>query len=326
MKRSDSLLHRTLAANLLLVTATLFAASLAAGLDLTIQEQRRQFLILALAIVLTLLVNWIVLRRRFSPLERLIERVEALDPADPPSFELPGGDLALEEVERLAGSFRRLLERIESERNRAGRMVVRAQEEERKRVARDLHDEANQALAAITLRLEALRQDAPPALAADLAETKRLAGQAMEELLRLARQLRPAALDDHGLVPALDGQVRRFREQTGIQAQLSANGDLIALDDDRQLVVYRVAQEALNNVARHSRASAVAVSLQAANGAVRLEVADDGRGFAPRSEARGLGLDGMAERARLVGGDVDVLSAPGRGTRVSLSVPLRGAA
>lgn len=320
MKRRDTLLQRILAVNLLLFVAVLFAAVLIAGLDLNVEGERRQFLLLAMAMIVILLVNFSMLRRRFDPLERLIAEVEAIDPAHPAGLDSAG---APEEVERLAASFRRLIGRIEAERDRSGRLVLRAQEAERKRIARDLHDEANQALAAITIRLEALAQGAPPDLAAELSATKRLAGQAMQELLGLARQLRPAALDDHGLVPALGTQVRRFREGTGIEARLRAEGELHELGDDRQIAIYRVAQEALHNVARHSGADVVDVALTAHGDTVELSVADDGRGFA-RNGSHGLGLDGMAERARLVGGELEVASAPGEGTRVTLRVPGSG--
>jgi two-component system, NarL family, sensor histidine kinase UhpB len=322
-RSSDSLVQRTVAANVLLVTATLFAASVAGSLDV-IDAQGRQFLVLALAVLVTLLVNILVLRRRFRPLERLIARVEAIDPADPSAFAAgaPGGEAA--EVDRLARSFRRLLDRIEAERNRAGRMVLAAQEEERRRLARDLHDEANQALAAVSLRLEALRHDTPPELAGKLAETKRLATQAMRELVGLARQLRPAALDDHGLAPALEAHVRRFGESTGIDATFAVEGDLDGLGSERELVVYRVAQEALTNAARHAAPASVAVALAALpDGGAELRVRDDGRGFdAPRPD--GLGLQGMSERARLVGGELELRSRPGGGTLVVLRVPREG--
>src|SRR4051794_12164822 len=162
-RESTSLIGQILAVNVLLVCATLFMASAAAGLDLTISGQRWQFLLLAMAIILVLLVNLLMLRRRFSPLEQLIETIEATDPAQPSAFEYPEEE-ASEEVDRLAASFRRLLHRIDAERRRSGRLVLRAQEEERRRLARDLHDEVNQALTAILLRLEALGQAAPPEL------------------------------------------------------------------------------------------------------------------------------------------------------------------
>jgi len=314
------------AVNLLLVTATLFAASLAAGLDLTIHDGRRQFLVLAWAAVLSLLVNMLMLRRRFKPLERLIAELEAIDPAHADGSTLADPS-SVEEIKRLSATFRRLLARIESERRRSGRLVLRAQEEERKRVARDLHDEVNQALTAVLLRLEAVSQSAPPEVERDVSEAKALAHRAMDELLGLARQLRPAALDDLGLAAALDSQVRRFSEQTGIRAELTTTGDPDEISKDAQLVVYRVAQEALSNAARHGEPKRVAVDLDALESGVELRVRDDGKGFNAAASLgsengdRGLGLDGMAERARLVGGDLMVRSADGGGTTVTLKVP-----
>jgi two-component system sensor histidine kinase UhpB len=321
MKKRESLSGQIVAANLLLVVAALFAASAASSLDLDLDDQRLEFALLAMTGILALLLNILMLQRRFSPLESLIREVEEVDPSDPASFEAPAEPV--EEVERLAHAFASLLERIEAERRRTGRLQLRAQEEERKRVARDLHDEVNQALTAILLRLEALTQIAPPRLKDELVETKGLANQAMGELLQLARQLRPTALDDHGFVPALEEQLRRFKAQYGIETSLSTQGELGDLSSDQQLVLYRVTQEALNNVARHAKASSVAVDIARIDGHVALEVADDGAGFVIENERDGLGLEGMAERARLVEGEFEIDSAPGRGTKLKLRVPTR---
>src|SRR5215212_9952277 len=223
MRRRESLIGQVVAVNVLLVVAVLFAASAAAGLNLGVTDERLRFGAIMVSALLLLVVNLIVLRRRFSPLETLIARLEEIDPAQPTTqFVVPRTNV--EEVERLAITFRRLLRRIEEERRRSGRLVLRAQEEERRRLARDLHDEVNQALTAILLRLQALRHSAPPELGDELSELKRLVNQAMNELLQLARQLRPTALDDHGLVPAMASQVRRFSAQTGIKADLNASG------------------------------------------------------------------------------------------------------
>ncbi len=323
MKRStNSLIGQVVAVNVLLVVATLFAASAAASLNLSTQDQRTQFALLALTIVLILLTNMLMIQRRFTPLERLIERVEAIDPQAPGEFAAPEVRAGSDEVDRLAASFRRLLGRIEAERRRSGRLALRAQEEERKRLARDLHDEVNQALTAILLRLQAVSQDASPEIAEELAEVRRLVNQAMDELLRLARQLRPTALDDHGLYSAIEGQVRRFSTQTGIAADLRTHGDPAELDPDREIAVFRIAQEALANVARHAGASSVEVDVQRlGTHGVALTVRDDGRGFFPEGASNGLGLNGMAERARLVGGELEIDSWPGEGTALSLKVP-----
>ncbi|MGH3102263.1 MAG: sensor histidine kinase, partial [Thermoleophilia bacterium] len=226
-------------------------------------------------------------------------------------------------------SFNLLLERIEDERRRSGTLAMRAQEEERRRLARDLHDEVNQALTAILLRLEALAQDSPDLNVDEVNELKRLVNQAMEELLNLARQLRPSALDDHGLMPAVETQLKRFSARTGVAVTLNADGDANSVPEDVQTAVYRILQEALLNVGRHAGATAVAVDIQTDDDRLELRVRDDGEGFDPHSLAHGsngdgpgagLGLSGMAERARLAGGELDLRSAPGGGTTVTLRI------
>src|SRR5687767_16006472 len=143
-RRDDSLIGQVVAANVVLVALTLFAASLAAGLDLSIADQRWSFLILALAIMLTLCVNLWMLQRRFAPLERLIKRIESIDPAEPASHQLPDQD-PVEEIDKLSRSFNVLLERIEEERRRSGTLAMRAQEEGRRRPGRDLLAEVTRA-------------------------------------------------------------------------------------------------------------------------------------------------------------------------------------
>jgi two-component system sensor histidine kinase UhpB len=281
-------------------------------------------LIVVLAIAVVALATGLLrLRRRYRPLEDLIEAMEKVDLGSPRPL-LPAsidGVGETEEVERIELAFLRMMRRLEAERRRARSAALRGQEEERARVARDLHDEVNQSLTGLLLRLEAVREEAPPQLEAKLAETKALANQAMRELLSLARQLRPTALDDLGLVAAIGGQVEQL-ERGEIEAELAVEGDFTDLGDDAQLVVYRVAQEALNNAARHSGAARVEVRLRRTDGGgVALEVADDGRGFAFDQSERGLGIAGMRERALLVGGELTIESRPGHGTSVQLSVP-----
>jgi two-component system sensor histidine kinase UhpB len=262
-------------------------------------------------------------RRRLRPLEDLVEAMEKVDLSSPRPL-LPAtidGVAETEEVERLEQAFLRMMRRLEAERRRAGSAALHAQEEERARVARDLHDEVNQSLTGLLLRLEAAREAAPPELEDELAETKALANQAMRELLSLARQLRPTALDDLGLAAAVGGQVEQL-SRGEIEARLNVEGDFSDLGDDAQLVVYRVAQEALSNAARHSGATQVEVRLRRLeSGGVVLEVTDDGRGFAFDESQRGLGIGGMRERALLVGGELTIESRPQYGTTVRLDVP-----
>lgn len=279
-------------------------------------------LLVLLAATLGLAASLIVERRRRAPLEKLIEEMEKVDlsrpgPVLPRSIDGIG---ETEEVERIELAFLRMMHRLEAERRRAGSAALQAQEEERARIARDLHDEVNQSLTGLLLRLEAVREAAPPELEGELAETKALANQAMTELLSLARQLRPTALDDLGLAAATAGQV----EQLGrgeIEARIATEGDFSDLDSDAQLVVYRVAQEALSNAARHSGAERVAVALRRrGDGGVELDVDDDGCGFAFDESEGGLGIAGMRERALLIGGELTIESRPGRGTSVHLRV------
>ncbi|HMJ72394.1 MAG TPA: sensor histidine kinase [Solirubrobacterales bacterium] len=274
------------------------------------------------AAIVALAAAWIRERRRFAPLENLIEEMEKVDLSRPGPL-LPDsidGIGETEEVERIELAFLRMIRRLEAERRRAGSAALRAQEEERARVARDLHDEVNQSLTGLLLRLEAVREAAPPELEPELAETRTLANQAMLELLSLARQLRPTALDDLGLAAAIAGQVEQL-ERSGVRTELATEGDFSDLDDDVQLVVYRVAQESLTNAARHSEAQRIAVTLRRSGDAVELEVADDGRGFAFEQSERGLGIGGMRERALLIGAELTIESRPGYGTTVRLSVP-----
>jgi len=316
MKRS-SLLAQVLGINVLLVTGSVLVTAVASGLDVTVEAQRRQFLVLALAIAGTLLVNAWLLRRRFLPLEQLIATMERVDVAASGLRAMPS-QVDSAEVERLRRAFNLMLDRLEEERRRAGLAVLRAQEEERQRIAQDLHDEVNQALTAVLLRLEATLHNAPPELRRELSETKKLANQAMDELLTLARTLRPTALDDHGLIPALHTQVRDFAERTGIEAGFHRRGAIQPLTGDQKLVIYRVAQESLSNVAQHSGADKVDVELSFV-GRTLLRVTDDGQGFKALRDG-GLGVSGMRERAQLVGGRLAVHSVEGRGTTVELTL------
>lgn len=280
-------------------------------------------LVIGLAlVVLALAVALVRERQRLRPLEDLIEAMEKVDLSSPRPL-LPAsidGVGETEEVARIELAFLRMMRRLEAERRRAGSAALHAQEEERARVARDLHDEVNQSLTGLLLRLEAAREAAPPELEGELAETKALANQAMGELLSLARQLRPTALDDLGLAAAIEGQVGRLGGE--IETSLEVDGDFSDLDGDAQLVVYRVAQEALSNAARHSGAGRVEVRLRRSEaGGVLLEVSDDGRGFAFDESERGLGIGGMRERALLIGAELTIESRPGRGTTVRLTVP-----
>jgi two-component system sensor histidine kinase UhpB len=315
--KSRSLLAQILSVNLLLVAGSMLVATIALDDRFGNAVRGREIVVLGLALIATLLGNWLLLRRRFTPLDELISSMEQVDLATPDKH-VVDARIDSAEARRLEAAINRMLVRLEGARRAAGRAAVEAQERERRRIAQDLHDEVNQALTAVSLRLQASIEHAPGELRRELTETKSLAGQAMEELLTLARQLRPAVLDDHGLLPALHSQVRLFSDQTGIQAGLDVRGEPTELTPEQQLVVYRVAQESLSNVVQHAQAGKVDVELSF-NGRTVLKVSDDGCGFVSPREG-GLGLSGMRERALLVGGHLSISSGEGQGTRVELTL------
>jgi two-component system sensor histidine kinase UhpB len=318
LRTRSALLTQVLAVNAVLIAATVLAATLVVHVDPDAVDDRRRLALLACALLATVLVNGLVLRRRFAPLEHLIAAMEAVDFAGRRAPEPPAAG-EVQEVARLRQAFDRMLERIDTERARTAGAVLQAQESERARVARDLHDEANQALTGVLLRLQATAERAPEDLRAELRETQGVATQAMEELLRLARELRPAALDDLGLAAALRTLVAEFGRRAGVKAEFTLEpGALDGLGDDAQIVVYRVVQEGLSNVAQHAAAQRVCVSAVREGGDAVVRIDDDGRGFHTGDPRAGLGLTGMRERAVLAGGRVAVRSVPGEGTLVEL--------
>src|SRR5688572_9780400 len=259
--RPRTLLTQVLAVNTALVGLTAFVSALVARDRFKDAASTEGLLLIALAVFGVILLNSILLRRRLEPMGRLVETMSSVDLATPGKrAEVPAG--AADELRRLSADFNRMLERLEHERRESGRAVLRAQEVERSRIAQDLHDEVNQALTAILLRLSATIQTAPPGLQEELRESQALVTQAMDELLHLARQLRPTALDDHGLVPALASQVADFGDRTGIRTRfLHPRSPIPLLSDEEQLVIYRVTQESLSNIAQHAGARKVDVEL-----------------------------------------------------------------
>jgi two-component system, NarL family, sensor histidine kinase UhpB len=319
--RSRTLLTQVLAVNTVLVAITALVAAIVTRDRLDASVSLEGLLLIALAVSGVVLLNSILLRRQLEPMEKLVDTMSSVDLVTPGRrADVTRG--AASEVQKLSSDFNRMLERLEEERRAAGRAVLRAQEQERSRIAQDLHDEVNQALTAILLRLQATVHDAPPGLQEELRETQSLVTQAMEELLQLARQLRPTALDDHGLVPALASQVADFGDRTGIRSSFRRHGSIPPLSDEEQLVIYRVTQESLSNIVQHAGARAVDVELSFVGRTV-LRVKDDGDGFRSLPSANGrsrLGLSGMRERALLIGGNLAIFSEPGDGTTIELTM------
>jgi two-component system sensor histidine kinase UhpB len=207
--------------------------------------------------------------------------------------------------------------------------VLTAHEAERKRIARELHDDTAQALTSILVRLRLLeRSSNDEDVLRNAEELRDLTSSALDSVRRMAMDLRPASLDDLGLVPALEAYVERYCDNWPVRASVSAAGIRRRLPRDAELVLYRVVQEALTNIAKHASAKTARVRLSRRRNQVTLVVEDDGKGFEPesvqRSPGSGLGLFGMRERLALVGGDVRIESERGRGTRITARLPLAG--
>lgn len=200
--------------------------------------------------------------------------------------------------------------------------LVRAQEEERRALSRELHDEAGQSFSAILLESENLLDMTNNAcLASRLTTIRDIAERGVSETRNMALLLRPSMLDDFGLVPALNWQARETAKRTGLRVQLSAPDLQQELPEEHKTCIYRIVQEALNNVTRHAQASAVQVSLQQHQGELELRIQDDGTGF-DAQRVRGLGILGMEERTRHLGGTFSVDSQAGRGTLLKINLPL----
>jgi two-component system sensor histidine kinase UhpB len=302
-----SLIWRVFAINaVLLVVATLLLALTPVTIHARIAIV--EGLDLAVALVVMLAANLLLLRHTLQPIGRLVERMRKIDLLQPGQRIPEQGGV---EVAELTRAFNEMLERLETERRESGKRALDAQEAERRRIASGLHDEVGQVLTGVLLRLE---DD----------ETKEAVRQALEEVRRIARELRPEMLEQLGLVSALTELSRKFADSSGIRVERSFATDLPPLSDESELAVYRVAQESLTNIARHADASRVHVALQPGPDSVVLRVIDDGRGI-PTPDPFALnghgGLRGMRERALLVGGALAVKRGSGGGVEVRLEVP-----
>jgi two-component system, NarL family, sensor histidine kinase UhpB len=275
--------------------------------------------ILLAGLCAALLVEYVLLRRAFAPLERLAKTMETVDLLRPGQRVPAPTDDA---IGRVVHSFNDMLGRLETERRESGSRALAAQEAERSRIARGLHDEVGQVLTAVLLELDALA----PALAEDrqheLAETKTTVRLALEEVRRIARELRPEMLEELGLISALTELSSAFSRRTGLRVERDFDQALPPLSAEAELALYRVAQESLTNVARHAEAERALMTLESGPDSVVLTIRDDGRGFSNGAppERQG-GIRGMRERALLVGGALAVGPSPAGGVEVRFEVP-----
>jgi two-component system, NarL family, sensor histidine kinase UhpB len=318
--------HLSLLTRVFLANATVLAIIalllLFSPIEIDFPVTEGQAVIIIAGFVVSVTVNLVVLRRLVSPLRRLTTTMRSVEPLE------PGRRLVVvhadAEVEALSTAFNEMLGRLERERRESGRRALAAQEQERQRVARELHDEVGQGLIAITLMAERAASESPPDVAEQFTAIADKLLFYLDELRRIAHELRPETLDDLGLVNALNALCNGVGADRGVVVDRDLYGRFDGLSGEQELVLYRVAQEALANAARHADASRVSLRLAERRSELTLEVLDDGRGVAPTS-GDGVGIKGMRERARLVGGSFEIGPNPGSGTRVKLVVPLEQA-
>ena len=315
-----SLFRRAVAVNVtVLVMAALLLALTPATISATVT--RSEWIVLAAGTAAVIVVNLLLLRRIFGPLERLEQVMGRIDPNEPGRRIGESGSDS--EIAKVSKAFDSMLDRLEYERADSRRRALRAQEAERGRVARELHDEVGQLLTGVVLQLEGLSAAMPDARRSEVVAIQDNVREGVHTVREIARGLRPPALDEFGLRASLVALAAGFGERSHLRVRHHIDPALPALDAETELAVYRVAQEAITNVARHARAREVELMLRADDRAVTLSVADDGQGISTDELDSSHGVAGMRERALLVGGILEIRRRIPQGTEVRITVPVR---
>ncbi len=283
---------------------------------------------IASGLLISVAINFALLKLALTPITRLRETMK----------QAQAGDLTLKapvtghdpDADQLATTFNSMLQAIDDLSKSRARHILHAQEEERKRIARELHDETSQALTSLLISLALLEESVTdPVGRARICDTRTLAHETLRAVRNMSLDLRPSALDDLGLLPALRWYVKEYQQKCGVEAELTASGLKERLPSEVETALYRMIQESLTNTARHAHARHVWVTLTEDGLLLRATVRDDGRGFdaagmmRKRWQERGLGLAGMQERAALLDGSVEIESEPGAGALVTVTIPLR---
>ncbi len=280
-----------------------------------------ELVVLLVGVAIALAISLVLMRPAFRPFDELADRMRRHDSlALGERVDVDGGP----KVTALAKAFNEMLDRLESERRESTRRALMVQEGERQRVARELHDEVGQTLTGVMLQVEGLAGKIPEELREELDELRETARSGAEDVRRIVRRLRPEALEDLGLPSALAALATAFHEQARVRVERRLEADL-PLSEEQELVFYRVAQEALTNIARHAAASRVAIHLRRAEAGVLLIVRDNGTGLAPDANGSSHGIRGMHERALLIGAQLTIDRPPDGGTELRLMLPRDGA-
>jgi two-component system, NarL family, sensor histidine kinase UhpB len=264
-------------------------------------------------------VNVVLIRRATTPLVRLTALMREIDPLRP-GERIPVPRQS-SEVAVLAEAFNDMLNRLETERRESSLRALSEREAERRRIAAELHDQIGQTLTAVGLQVDRAAARAPDDVRPEIEEVRDGVLSCVEDVRRLARELRPEALDALGLVPALTNLSERVAHRTGVEIVRRLERRLPPLDADAELVIFRVAQESLTNAVRHAAPTTIEIVLRREGRNVVLAVSDDGSGLSPDGRVES-GIRGMRERALSIGGELRVEPRPsGHGTRVTLEVP-----
>lgn len=278
-----------------------------------------EVVVLTIGLGIIVLLNGVLLRSVLRPLDRLTTVMAAID------LRHPGRRLNEAEsgpARPLVQGFNAMLERLEVERSASTARALHAQEAERQRIAQELHDEVGQSLTAVLLGLKQAIDIAPPQVVEELQQVRETTRASLEEVRRISQRLRPGVLADLGLLDSLSALASDLTARSGVSVLRGFLPGLPALTPETELVIYRVAQEALTNVARHAQAGQVQLGLSRRGSELVLRVADDGVGVGGGVDAAtGAGIQGMQERAQMVGGRLHVCPREGGGTEVLLEVP-----
>lgn len=285
-----------------------------------------------LGVIISTLANRWVLRLTLTPLDKVQQGLDAVAAGDL-SVRIGRPDISDDRFDLLIDTFNHMLDELERHEARLrhlSRRILRAQEEERQRLARELHDEAAQALTSLLLQLRLLERTYDPEQAQkQVQQLREITASALEDVRRVALDLRPTILDDLGLVPALEWRVDELNKAAPPYASFYSDGLSGRLPQEMELVFYRIAQEALTNARRHADAAHIELSLLRDDQGVSLTVSDDGCGFdctslKNQTKGGGLGLMGMAERISMINGQLEITSQPGQGCRLIARSPLTG--
>lgn len=325
------LLYKVLLANSIVI---LIGSTLGTYLATRLQGNSRPVALVGFVVsglLLSVGCNFVLLKLALFPLHRLRETMRQVQSGDLAHQALVTGQDP--DADQLAIAFNTMLATLNDLSKTRASQILSAQEQERKRIARELHDETSQVLTSLLISLALLEETvSTDAARTRISETRALAHQTLRAVRNLSIDLRPSALDDLGLLPALRWYIKEYQQKCGIEVELSTSGFKERLSPEMETAVYRIAQESLTNTAKHAHAHRVRIAMSDDGTLLRMHIRDDGQGFDAETvlktpwQDRGLGLAGMMERASLLGGSVQIGSRPDNGTTIDVAIPVVRAA